>query len=53
MAWTKEQKKEYDRQYRIKNRDKILAYQRQYRSGNNEHIKLFNRKYEAAKKLNP
>lgn len=40
-----EVKKEYFKQYRLKNKDKINEYQRKYRSVNKDKVKEYNKKY--------
>ena len=49
----KRDRKEYNKKYREKNRDKIKAYREKYRVKNREKIKAYDRKYyhENRKKL--
>ena len=51
MTWTKEEKSEYAKAYRLKNIEKIKArdakYQPKYRAENLEKIKVKNAKYRA------
>lgn len=42
---TKEERKEYKRQYRLKNKDKIVEQRKQYRLENNEKIAERNKQY--------
>lgn len=40
-------KKEYLKNWRIKNKDKIKSYKKEYRSLNSEHIKTYMKKYRS------
>ena len=46
MPYTKEQKKEYDRLYRIKNKERIKERNRLYHIENKERIKEYVKKYQ-------
>lgn len=41
----KQLKRDYYKQYRADNKDKINAYQRQYRADNKDKVKQYNKKY--------
>lgn len=45
MADKNERKKEYDRQYRKKNRERIREYDRKWRQENIEHVRAYQREY--------
>ena len=48
MAMTKEERREYDRKYRLENAEKIKTHNARYYSENTEKIKTANVKYRAA-----
>lgn len=41
MAWTKEQKSAYDKQYREKNLEKLKKYQKSWHENNKEYVKAY------------
>lgn len=53
MAWTAEEKREYNKQYYSNNREYCLEYNRQYKLNNSEKVKESNRKSSIKRRNDP
>ena len=47
----KEHKKEYNKQYHIRNKEKLDKYQKQYNQDNKEHIREYQKRYKKLKQI--